>query len=86
MHPHRLRINFFFRWFRLSPWTWAAAALTWAESEHTWAEGEHAWAIIPQEVGSRRIEAGDYAGEQLVSPEHGVSLAKREDIPEDGQV
>ena len=42
-NTHRLRINFFFRWFRFSLRTWATAALTWAEGEHTWAEGEHAW-------------------------------------------
>jgi hypothetical protein len=47
-NTYRLRINFPFRLFRFSLWTWATAALTWAEGKHTWAEGElclsSAWA------------------------------------------
>jgi len=39
-NTHRLRINFPFRWFRFSLWTWATAALTWAKGEHAGAEPE----------------------------------------------
>ena len=54
MNADRLRINFFFRWFRFSLRMRATAALTWAEGEHTWAEGEprvsRAWAEPEQRL------------------------------------
>ena len=37
MATSKVILNFFFRWFCFSVWTWAAAALTWAEGEHSWA-------------------------------------------------
>jgi hypothetical protein len=73
LNAHRLRINFPFRWFRLSLRTWVTAALTWAEGEHTWAEGEHAGAE-PEQAWASLSRAWAKPEQAWAEPEQSLSI------------